>query len=737
MSTQINISTGGSGGVTSVDLTMPSAFNVAGNPIISAGTLAVTGAGSASEYIRGDGTLANFPNSTGGGASVNYYLNGGTTVATISGVTYYELNKLAAVGTPTNFNVASNDYIASFLTNPTDPNKLLIPAGNWNFALYFSASTNAGSPNFYVELYKYDGTTFTLIADTSASPKDITSGTTKDLYTTIMAVPQTTLTLTDRLAVRVYVNNSGNTITLHTQGDNLCQIVTTFTTGLTALNGLTDQVQFFGVSTASPIGITSAGNTHTLNIPDASQTVRGVVSTGTQTFAGSKTFSSTPTFGTMTPGSVLFAGPSGVLSQDNPNLFWDDTNNRLGIGTAAPTQKLHVNESVNGETRIQISNDNTGTSASSIIMSRTSGNRYLASLQYGANKSGNYAGITAANLSVLESGSTSSGLVINASNSTSGTSFIAFATANTEKVRIDNIGNIRLSTGSDKFVRIGSSTNYWYDLQCTGDTFQIIDGGGIPRLHISYPNGNVGIGTTTPGSRLDIRALNAVPGDLALKVRDSTNVKDIFSVSNTGILRVANPTFTGELQVNFSANNVLRFFHSGVGQFMTVGGGNTVNFEGQAIQALLRGGQFGSNQPGVPVALNISVLPALSSGATTLDALRINPAINNTGTYSGIVRGIYYNPTLTSLTGTTHRAIETTTGDVIFGSTSGSVSIGSTTINSSAQLQMTSTTKGFLPPRMTTVQRTAIVAPAAGLIVYDTTVNKHYGYDGTNWNVFY
>jgi hypothetical protein len=640
MSTQINISTGG-GGVTSVDLTMPSAFSVAGNPIISAGTLAVTGAGSASEYIRGDGTLANFPNSTGGGASVNYYLNGGTTVATISGVTYYELNKLAAVGTPTNFNVASNDYIASFLTNPTDPNKLLIPAGNWNFALYFSASTNAGSPNFYVELYKYDGTTFTLIADTSASPKDITSGTTKDLYTTIMAVPQTTLTLTDRLAVRVYVNNSGNTITLHTQGDNLCQIVTTFTTGLTALNGLTDQVQFFGVSTASPIGITSAGNTHTLNIPDASPTVRGVVSTGTQTFAGSKTFSSTPTFGTMTPGSVLFAGPSGLLSQDNPNLFWDNTNDRLGIGTAAPTQKLHVT------------------------------------------------------------------------------------------------GNILLSTGSDKFVRIGSSTNYWYDLQCTGDTFQIIDGGGIPRLHISYPNGNVGIGTTTPGSRLDIRAFNAVPGDLALKVRDSTNVKDIFSVSNTGILRVANPTFTGELQVSFSANNVLRFFHSGVGQFMTVGGGNTVNFEGQAIQALTRGGQFGSNQPGVPFALNISVLPALSSGTTALDALRINPAINNTGTYTGIVRGIYYNPTLTSLTGTTHRAIETTAGDVIFGSTSGSVSIGSTTINSSAQLQMTSTTKGFLPPRMTSVQRNAIATPAAGLIVYDVTLNKHYGYDGTTWNAFY
>jgi hypothetical protein len=37
-----------------------------------------------------------------------------------------------------------------------------------------------------------------------------------------------------------------------------------------------------------------------------------------------------------TAGSVLFAGTSGVLQQDNTNLFWDDTNNNLGIGTNTP-----------------------------------------------------------------------------------------------------------------------------------------------------------------------------------------------------------------------------------------------------------------------------------------------------------------------------------------------------------------------------------------------------------------
>lgn len=43
-----------------------------------------------------------------------------------------------------------------------------------------------------------------------------------------------------------------------------------------------------------------------------------------------------------TEGSVLFVGSAGALSQDNSNFFWDDSNNRLGIGTSSPTTTLHV-----------------------------------------------------------------------------------------------------------------------------------------------------------------------------------------------------------------------------------------------------------------------------------------------------------------------------------------------------------------------------------------------------------
>lgn len=52
---------GGGGTVTSVGVSMPSAFTVSGSPITSSGTIAVTGAGSTSQYIRGDGTLNSFP----------------------------------------------------------------------------------------------------------------------------------------------------------------------------------------------------------------------------------------------------------------------------------------------------------------------------------------------------------------------------------------------------------------------------------------------------------------------------------------------------------------------------------------------------------------------------------------------------------------------------------------------------------------------------------------------------
>lgn len=49
-----------------------------------------------------------------------------------------------------------------------------------------------------------------------------------------------------------------------------------------------------------------------------------------------------PSISGLTQGSILFAGPSGVIAQDNANAYWDDANNRLGLGTNAPNSQFHA-----------------------------------------------------------------------------------------------------------------------------------------------------------------------------------------------------------------------------------------------------------------------------------------------------------------------------------------------------------------------------------------------------------
>jgi hypothetical protein len=65
----------------------------------------------------------------------------------------------------------------------------------------------------------------------------------------------------------------------------------------------------------------------------------------------------------------------------------------------------------------------------------------------------------------------------------------------------------------------------------------------------------------------------------------------------------------------------------------------------------------------------------------------------------------------------------------------GAIGIGTTTaLLASAKVQIDSTTQGFLPPRMTNAQRTAIASPAVGLMVYCTdAVEGLYIYKSMGW----
>ena len=140
------------------------------------------------------------------------------------------------------------------------------------------------------------------------------------------------------------------------------------------------------------------------------------------------------------------------------------------------------------------------------------------------------------------------------------------------------------------------------------------------------------------------------------------------------------------------------------------------------------------------------------------NVLWITPRYNFTDTAhttSTTVRGVYYNPTVASISGVRHIAYENTTGSNLLNSTSGNTRIGysandttfkldvngdarvtrllvnTTTVDTSAAANIVSTTKGFLQPRMTNTQRNAITNPATGLQLFSTTDSSNYLYRGT------
>ncbi|MBI2450822.1 MAG: tail fiber domain-containing protein [Parcubacteria group bacterium] len=109
-------------------------------------------------------------------------------------------------------------------------------------------------------------------------------------------------------------NQSG---TLYWNGNQLSGL----SSGITSVNGLTSATQTFAVGTAGAnFGITSSGNTHTFNLPDASATARGLVSTSTQTFAGDKTFSGALTLATTTATGLTLSQNGLTLASSTPSV---------------------------------------------------------------------------------------------------------------------------------------------------------------------------------------------------------------------------------------------------------------------------------------------------------------------------------------------------------------------------------------------------------------------------------
>ena len=179
-------------------------------------------------------------------------------------------------------------------------------------------------------------------------------------------------------------------------------------------------------------------NTGTVTSVGGTGTVNGITLTGTVTTSGNLTLGgtlsgvslTTQVSGTLpvanggtgtatafTAGSVVFAGASGVYSQDNASLFFDNTNDRLGVGTASPAYRLSSKQS-----------GNTG-SASLGVSSINSANDTVIGIGY-------------------DSGSDTN-RVVSSFVSTGAFKPISFWTSDLQRMQIDTSGNLLVGTTTD------------------------------------------------------------------------------------------------------------------------------------------------------------------------------------------------------------------------------------------------------------------------------------------------
>lgn len=378
------------------------------------------------------------------------------------------------------------------------------------------------------------------------------------------------------------------------------------------------------------------------------------------------------------PGEVAIWGTSGLGGSSN--LVWDSVNNRLGIGTTAPIGKLDIVSDGGGQMFF------TRYGGQPQINIRRSQGTFAAPTAVVSGASsvlnfGNYNGTafaTSAQIQVvpITQTLTDAGATMALNVVRNGTTTMT----NGLLVSGNNTtaGCISISTAfnapSSRLTIWGSTIN------TTLDYFDIVNTGGGQLLRF-FNTGNLVVGgSPDAGQRLQVY------GDVFIKGSGAT--------SATNALVVQNSTGLNQYVI---ANNGEHYLYSNNNLRLTIA--NSVC-------------TFGSN--------------LVISGANNLSLGQENRFDINYDSVNTIGRIRVNNG------GMTNALTVTTLGTVRVG-----IGQGIVQANASSVLELSSTTLGFLPPRMTTAQRTGISLPAAGLVVYDITDNRHYGYNGTTWNAFY
>ena len=285
--------------------------------------------------------------------------------------------------------------------------------------------------------------------------------------------------------------------------------------GELAINLTDERLYFKNAAGVVKLLASNSGSLGTVTSVDVSGGTTGlttsggpITSSGTITLGGTLGVANggTGTATAFTAGSVVFAGASGVYTQDNANLFWDNANDRLGIGTSSPAAgyKLDVSGSANASGSF-VSGGGTTSQASL-------GNKTLVFYNTGSGDG------------LIKSDDDTSSFTSIAVNKTQ----VKLFTSNTEAMRIDSSGNVGIGTTSPSSkLTVASSNvtvNAGYGLAFTGDQARIMTpednvfgalinwsaaggcrfiAGTSERMRIDG-SGNVGIGTSSPSQKLSV-----------------------------------------------------------------------------------------------------------------------------------------------------------------------------------------------------------------------------------------
>jgi hypothetical protein len=227
-------------------------------------------------------------------------------------------------------------------------------------------------------------------------------------------------------------------------------------------------------------------------------------------------------------------------------------------------------------------------------------------------------------------------------------------------------------------------------------------------------NSRWGIGTITPASKVDIRRTNA-----------TIQLDEFTTNSATGCLWFASTKSTSNFSIAGEGTNTLINAPSGyVGFFQ--GLAEKARFASATGNVLINTTTDAGFKLDVNGTARVSGQFDVVSGSANFRVLNSSTAVQLN---YGATPWIYYNATDMYLQSTNiffqgASSILYASGRGIFGSSS---------LGNSVQFQIDSTTRGFLPPRLTTTQKNAIASPATGLMVYDTTLNLMALYNGTTW----